>query len=477
MNRRYWKVFLAAGLVIAALAWAQADEIDPAEAAHIDSAPAALSDGLTVVAQSQFGSDATEYGNAIALDSMGNIVVAGWTGAAIVDDEDFVYDGRQDVFVAKFSPAGERLWIRQFSGGTDSAEYVGGVATDGEGNIYLAGHTSGVMGEGPSSGSNDAFVLKLSPDGEEVWACMLGSAAHDNVVGIAVGADGVVYFVGSTSGLLQEEIRETYYDQERHNSNDVFLAQVSPEGEVNWIRQIGIRLNDRPVGIALDPGGQPVILGETYGRVGDEHFGKRDIFVAKFAVEGEQLWLTQYGQGGDDYPEALAVDAEGTCYIALRTPQAPEGEQFADWENSATASPHMLLLDSDGFWMEFWPIEVENLSGVAAIVPVNGETVWIGGAFVGDPDSQRKMWDLTLMHYDVWGTPLQSETIGTFWNDQLTDMAVDSEGTLWITGSTAGDLAGEFLGDRSQPSCSCRSAHLGYDAFLAGLEVAPPADE
>jgi hypothetical protein len=61
--------------------------------------------------------------------------------------------------VAKYDATGHARWKRQL--GTADNDAAFGVATDGDGNVYLTGGTSGSLG-GPNRGSFDAWVAKYS---------------------------------------------------------------------------------------------------------------------------------------------------------------------------------------------------------------------------------------------------------------------------------------------------------------------------
>ncbi|MBW2523280.1 MAG: hypothetical protein JRI23_03855 [Deltaproteobacteria bacterium] len=114
----------------------------------------------------RFGGVNDEQGNGVATDSAGNVVVTGM----FRDDVDFgggTLDGRNlDIFVAKYDPAGNHLWSRdntEWSG----AGYGAGVATDGSGNVVVTGLFGSTIDLGgpplDSEGSNDIFLLKLTP--------------------------------------------------------------------------------------------------------------------------------------------------------------------------------------------------------------------------------------------------------------------------------------------------------------------------
>src|SRR5439155_701956 len=107
--------------------------------------------------------------------------------------------GDYDAFVAKYDPAGNALWIRQF--GTSGDDGPCGVAVDAAGNVYVAGFTSGNLG-GASAGDYDAFVAKYDAAGSAFWTRQFGTSDYDDAHGVAVDAAGNVYVAGSTSGSL-----------------------------------------------------------------------------------------------------------------------------------------------------------------------------------------------------------------------------------------------------------------------------------
>jgi hypothetical protein len=65
--------------------------------------------------------------------------------------------GAQDPWIFKYSAAGVLLWKRQI--GTPAHDGAGGVATDQQGNVYIAGTTVGSLA-GPHRGADDAFIVK-----------------------------------------------------------------------------------------------------------------------------------------------------------------------------------------------------------------------------------------------------------------------------------------------------------------------------
>ena len=98
--------------------------------------------------------------------------------------------GSHDAFLAKYDSSGEQLWVRQF--GSAAYEELESVATDLDGNVYVAGHTQGSLA-GVNAGSYDAFLAKYDSSGEQLWVRQFGSAVYDELESIATDLDGNVF--------------------------------------------------------------------------------------------------------------------------------------------------------------------------------------------------------------------------------------------------------------------------------------------
>jgi hypothetical protein len=87
-------------------------------------------------------------------------------------------------------------WVRQL--GTSGRDEVHGVATDGDGNVYIAGSTEVSYDEG----TGNAWVAKYSAAGALRWKRQFGTSRWDKAHGVATDGDGNVYIAGTTTGSL-----------------------------------------------------------------------------------------------------------------------------------------------------------------------------------------------------------------------------------------------------------------------------------
>src|SRR6185295_9001297 len=98
--------------------------------------------------------------------------------------------GQSDVFVAHYTIAGVRDWIRQI--GTTALDNVYTAAPDGSGGVYVGGFTNGLLGT-TQFGSRDGFIIHYTGDGTLLWVRQFGTSASEEVWGLAPdGAGGVL---------------------------------------------------------------------------------------------------------------------------------------------------------------------------------------------------------------------------------------------------------------------------------------------
>jgi hypothetical protein len=157
-----------------------------------------------------------EHARDVAADAQGNIYVVGGTASTDFPTTPGAYQralrtggsqdfGPCDVFVAKFSPGGALIWSTYIGGPNYDRAY--GVEVDSQGYVYVAGRADpgfpvknafqpdfdGV--DNGSYGMQNAFVLKLAPDGSAlVWSSYVGvsTLCRD----LAIDPNGDVYVPG-----------------------------------------------------------------------------------------------------------------------------------------------------------------------------------------------------------------------------------------------------------------------------------------
>ena len=225
---------------------------------------------------------------AVAVDSAGNPFLVG-----ITNSTDFPVTqgalqsnlkGFQAIFLSHFDSTGARLLNSTLLGGS-SQDYAAALSLDLTGNVYLAGYATSsdfpttplayqqkhsgpcpTAPPGTPATTNDAFVTKLTPDGNSlVYSTFIGGGCAQAANGIFVDPAGAVYVAGVTSspdfpttkGVLQPKYS---------GSNDAFVSKLSTRGDTLLLSTlIGGANADDAAAVAVDPAGNIYVAGNGDG--------------------------------------------------------------------------------------------------------------------------------------------------------------------------------------------------------------------
>jgi hypothetical protein len=273
--------------------------------------------------------------------SNGNIYVAGMTSGALPGQ---ILAGSLDAFVRKYDANGNELWTRQF--GTAVADSAEAISVDASG-IYVAGGTEGTLpGQVSSGGFHDAFVRKYDVNGNELWTRQFGTSDTEVADGIAVDASGI-YVAGGTGG--------TFPGQSSAGGGDAFVRKYDLNGNEVWTRQFGTASGDGAREIVADASGI-YVAGYTVGTFpGQSNSGLDDAFVRNYDANGNEVWTRQFGTASGDNAFAVTAHASG-IYVA------GQGGTFPGQSNSG---PFVRKYDANG--NEAWTRQFGAASGDQAL--------------------------------------------------------------------------------------------------------------
>lgn len=304
----------------------------------------------TLIASTFLGGTDSDDCASIALDSSGNVYVAGRTESSNFPTTKDAYDtSRQyydgfDVFISKLNGDLTNLLASTFLGGTGLENYYDegpSLAINTNGSVYVAGETGSSdfpttsdaydsSYNGDCEGYGDAFISKFNGNLTTLLAStFVGGDCGDHAFSIATSANGDIYVTGytdssdfpTTTGAHDTSFNAGYGSDgfiSKFDGNLTNLIASTFLGGTSW---------DEGNSITIGSDGSIYIAGNTVSSdfpttegSYDTSLGSEccydDIFISKFDKDLKTLLASTYLGGTDmDQSNCIAIDSSGNIYV------------------------------------------------------------------------------------------------------------------------------------------------------------------
>nr|BDT34573.1 SBBP repeat-containing protein [Myxococcus sp. MH1] len=218
--------------------------------------------------------------NRAAADDSGNVYVAGIT-AGNLDGQ--VLTGPEDAFIIKYDADGVKQWTRLLGApGTNAS--LRDAAVDTNGQLYVTGYSGGGMDGLPVGTPQVAtFVARYSPAGTRQWVKELDSGAGNFAWSLFSNPfDNFLYVAGTGHGDVGSPTDTA------GGAGHPFVFKMDTAGAIQWIRQTapavlgGVEKPVYPMGVVLDEDDNLYLGGYLEGNYeGNTLLGNPDGFVTK----------------------------------------------------------------------------------------------------------------------------------------------------------------------------------------------------
>ncbi len=406
--------------------------------------------------------------------------------------------GSYDAFVAKFNGAGDRLWATYYGGNND--DYGCSVAIDGMGNIVMAGETSSTTGIattggwqttiGDTTGYNpDAFIVKFDSTGMREWGTYFGGFGYDWANSMTIDLNNNIFITGitaSTSHIVSPGAFQTVYGG---SFEDAFIAKFSSSGSRQWATYYGGNGIEWGSSIVADSACNIYVTGTTttitgFGTPGTEQpsygGGPYDAFLAKFDSAGMRAWSTYFGGYWEDGAQAVALDGSGNIYMGAYTTsfsglatagafQSSNGSGYSDEYNA-------ILVKFTNAGIRDWSTYYGAYSGINSLCTDSSGNVFLGGqggaypatitADAYQPTYGGGVYDGYLAEFSNSGTHMWGTYFGGSDKDFINSIT-RNKGDLYIGGASA-----STSGISSAGAWQLAYGGATNDAFLAKFSSA-----
>jgi hypothetical protein len=408
----------------------------------------------------------------IAVDFSGSAYVVGTTQSANFPITSGTFHGPYtNIFVTKFNPAGTALVYSTFVNGSVNAATEGlAIAVDTNGNAYLTGLTLAAdfpFTSGRLRGISTAFVVKLSPTGNIVYATALSGSGRDSGNAIAVDATGSAYVAGATTST-DFPVTTGAYQVSARGAGDAFIAKLNPSGQISYATYLGGSSYDTITAIAADSSGNVFAGGMTTSTdfpvtaaaYATALAGGQDAFIVKLNSTGSALsYATLLGGANTDSLTGLAIDTSGDCYVGgytesvdfpitpgvfapvktLNTPGLVNNSAFVTKLNPAgTSLVYSTFLDGATYNVaSAIAVDAGGLAYIAGTATSNSFPTTTGALRAVQATNELDS-DMFVVKLAADASSLLYSTAlgGTKAQDNATGLALDGRGGLYLLGST-----------------------------------------
>ncbi len=303
--------------------------------------------GSAVLYSTYIGGSNLDMANAIQVDAGGNAYVGGFTQSTDFPTVVGSYQtaaNNSHVFISKLNPTGTALVYSTYLGNNNYSDSLNGLAVDPSGSVYEVGATYGsipattgaystVMNRGATTGSTDAYIVKLSPAGDRLtYSTYLGGSYTDVGMAVKLDTSNQAYVIGTTNSN-DFPTSATAYQKISPTSNTYtsqgFVACINPFGSgLTYSTYLSGTNGSIPSAIVLDAQQNAYIGGQTNssdfpvtaGAFSTNFTGYTEAFLTKLNYTGSGVFYSTFiGGSNDDSISALAVDATGAPIVTGTT--------------------------------------------------------------------------------------------------------------------------------------------------------------
>jgi len=398
------------------------------------------------------------YLNAMITDSEGNVYITGSYISTVDFDPnplvDYIVDevnpsnNDQDIFVAKYSPDGNLIWVKTI--GHHDTDYGSTLNLSSNGNLIITGQFRYTVDFDPgddvatlNSSTNGVFIWTLTPDGDYVDA--KGISGTSNSFGVyetTMDENDNLYLIGGFFGTVDFDPGTVTYSLTGSGSGATgFVCKLDNTLSCVWAKPINctslsIAMRD----VKVDTNGDVFLAASFYGSVdldpsSDESFdlvsaGNQDACVFKLDANGTFLWGKHFGGTDAEEITALEFGNDGNLLVGMNTRSTTldldPGTGVQTLTNGGSYDLALLELNSSGDFNSVKQISGSQLQQVNDIV-VTSDAVYTGGTFAGSTDFDPGTGVSTLYPEESWDYfihKMSSTPLGVQDRDQAAGVAL-----------------------------------------------------
>jgi len=214
--------------------------------------------------------------------------------------------------------------------GGSGEDGTGRVAIDSEGNIVLASKSPSMdfpivnAYQPEKNGSDDGVIFKLTPDGQKLlFSTFFGGSANEYIYTIGVDSNDDIVIAGTTDSDIFP-LKNAIKTYRSTSTREVFLAKFSSDGQELYFSTYIFGTSTWVVDLGIDSSDNIVLAGstdveelmETNGMFQPNLNGQTDAFVTKISSDGHTVLFSTFF-GGSEFDNIRSMTLDSEANIIL----------------------------------------------------------------------------------------------------------------------------------------------------------------
>ncbi len=439
-----------------------------------------VSPGQTLDWAKQLVGTGNLFSLSMAVDHLGNVFTTGSFDDTLIADMDTGYypigsNGRGDIYLSKRSATGALLWIHSFGNYENDAGLS--VAVDSIGNVFISGYFADTIDFDPGVGVSNlishkwysgTFICKYDPSGNFLWARQIGSRGIYFITSMSASNNGNVYLFGKFSDTVDFDPGPGITQLYSSKRDNMFVAKYNASGHFRWAKNLESAGGNEPSIIYLDEMENVYIAG-SFSDTTDFDPGqskyeltpysyREDIFIEKLDSSGNFLWVSQFGGPEDAIANDVTVDKNGNVFSTgsfagkvdfdpgpdssfLKTDSIRNTDAFVSKLNSSGQFVWAKKIGSFPYLEVGYSLVSDNMGNIYTTGVFNGTSTLQPGNDSSYVSAGILKWeDIYLNKLDAQGNFLWTRQIGGESKDYSSDIAIDPNNLIYLTGHFGDDL-------------------------------------
>jgi outer membrane protein assembly factor BamB len=328
-----------------------------------------------------------------------------------------IYDDDREggVLLLKTDEDGDIDWLEVYGG--EEFDIGWSIIRAGDGNLVISGETNSY-----GAGGMDAYLIKVDPNGNEIWSKTYGTALDETVSTVKQTMDGGYLLIGNQvdpEDIIADPGAPGYAGFA--GRSNIRIVKTDSDGNEVWSRTYD---NDENIiaysGLVIPDGGYVLLATITYFPGFDN-----DIFLLKIDQNGDEVWLRTFEE--DAYAGYTIMETSDDHYLITGIYETNE---------NPVSDLYLLKIDTEGHevWRSVFGDHETYESGKALLETKEGNYLVLADT---TPSLYSGKNNLLLFLVDDFGNLIWKQTLTIFYHSKAHTIVGLPDGGYLISGSTS----------------------------------------